>query len=43
VLTILLQLRPDLSLTWASRTMAPSGEVLERLLEGLRRAGVPEE
>ena len=41
-LTVLLQLRPDLSLTWASQNMAPSGDVLDRLLEGLRRAGVPE-
>jgi adenylate cyclase len=41
-LASLLQLRPDLSLTWARQNMAPSGDVLERLLEGLRRAGVPE-
>jgi TolB-like protein len=43
VLSTLLQLRPDLSLTWASQNMAPSGDVLERLLDGLRKAGVPEE
>jgi len=41
-LATILQLRPDLSLTWAKQNMAPSGEVLERLLEGLRRAGIPE-
>jgi TolB-like protein len=42
-LSTLLRLRPDLSLTWASQNMAPSGDVLVRLLEGLRRAGLPEE
>jgi adenylate cyclase len=41
-LSTLLQLRPDLSLTWASQNMAPSGDVLDRLLDGLRKAGVQE-
>jgi adenylate cyclase len=40
--TALLQLRPDFSLTWASENMPVSGDVLDRLLEGLRKAGVPE-
>jgi len=39
----LLRLRPDFSLAWASENMPASGDVLERLLDGLRRAGVPEE
>jgi hypothetical protein len=30
-------------MTWASENMAVSGDVLDRLLEGLRKAGVPEE
>jgi TolB-like protein/class 3 adenylate cyclase/Tfp pilus assembly protein PilF len=40
--TSLLRLRPDFSLAWARKNMPASGDVLERLLDGLRRAGVPE-
>jgi hypothetical protein len=40
--TVLLHLRPDFSLTWAKENMTVSGNVLERLLEHLRTAGVPE-
>ena len=40
--TNLLRLRPNFSLTWASDNMPLSGDILERLLDGLRRAGVPE-
>jgi adenylate cyclase len=39
----LLSRRPDFSLTWARENMPNTGELLERLLEGFRRAGVPEE
>ena len=38
----LMRLRPDFSLTWLSENMAWAGEVGERLLAGLRRAGVPQ-
>jgi adenylate cyclase len=41
-LAALMRLRPDFSLTWLSENMAWAGEVGERLLEGLRRAGVPQ-
>jgi tetratricopeptide (TPR) repeat protein len=37
----LLRLRPEFSLAWASANTAFAGEMLERLLEGLRRAEVP--
>jgi hypothetical protein len=39
----LLGLRPGFSLAWISANMAFAGDPLERLLEGLRKAGVPEE
>jgi hypothetical protein len=40
--TDLLRLRPDFSLTWAGKNVPLTGDILERLLDGLRRAGVPE-
>jgi tetratricopeptide (TPR) repeat protein len=39
----LLRLRPEFSLTWLSENQSPTGELAERLREGLRKAGVPEE
>jgi TolB-like protein len=42
-LATLLRLRPDFSLAWIRENMAFVGDPLERLLVGLRRAGVPEE
>jgi TolB-like protein/Tfp pilus assembly protein PilF len=41
-LATFLGLRPGFSLAWISENMAFAGEVLERLLAGLRKAGVPE-
>jgi adenylate cyclase len=41
-LASLLRLRPDFSLTWVSGTTPLIGEVADRVLEGLRTAGVPE-
>jgi hypothetical protein len=41
-LTTLRRLQPDLSLAWARENMNLSGDPLERFVEGLRRAGVPE-
>jgi TolB-like protein/class 3 adenylate cyclase len=38
----LFRLRPDFSLTWARKNMPLTGDIHERLLEGLRKAGVPE-
>ena len=38
----LLRLRPEYSLTWMSENQAITGELAERLREGLRKAGVPE-
>ena len=38
----LLRLRPDFSLTWAGKNVPLTGDILERFLDGLRRAGVPE-
>ena len=38
----LLRLRPEFSLTWMTENMPPTGEMAERLREGLRKAGVPE-
>ena len=38
----LLRLRPDFSVGWLSENFAYSGEIGERLLDGLRSAGVPE-
>jgi tetratricopeptide (TPR) repeat protein len=37
-----LQLRPDFSMTWASKNMPLTGDIRERLLDGLRKAGAPE-
>jgi hypothetical protein len=39
----LLRLRPEFSLTWMIENLAFTGETAERLCEGLRKAGVPEE
>jgi hypothetical protein len=41
-LAALMRLRPDFSVRWLSENMAWAEEVGERLLEGLRKAGVPE-
>jgi hypothetical protein len=41
-LPALLRLRPDLSLAWLRENMTSAGEMGERLLEGLRKAGVPQ-
>jgi adenylate cyclase len=38
----LLRLRPAFSLAWMKENLPPTGELAERLREGLRRAGVPE-
>jgi tetratricopeptide (TPR) repeat protein len=38
----LLRLRPDFSLTWVNSSIPLIGETAERVLEGLRKAGVPE-
>jgi len=38
----LLRLRPDFSMTWAGKNMPLTGNIRERLLDGLRKAGVPE-
>ncbi len=37
----LFRLRPDFSLAWADETVPLAGEILQRLLDGLRRAGAP--
>jgi adenylate cyclase len=42
-LAALLRVQPDFSLAWASEVMPWAGEIGERLLEGWRRAGVPEQ
>jgi TolB-like protein/Tfp pilus assembly protein PilF len=42
-LPALLGLRPDLSLAWLSENMTFAGEIGERVLEGLRKAGILEE
>jgi adenylate cyclase len=39
----LLRVRPDFSLAWMRQNLPPSGEMLQRLSEGLRKAGIPEE
>ena len=39
----LLRVRPDFTLAWASDNIPHIGEILEHLLEGLRKAGVSEE
>ena len=41
-LVTVLQLRPDFSLSWVRGNTPLTGEVAERVIEGLRRAGVPE-
>jgi hypothetical protein len=41
-MTDLLRLRPDFSLAWATKNMPLTGDIRERLFDGLRRAGVPE-
>jgi hypothetical protein len=41
-LAALLRLRPDFSLAWMNETMPCVGALGERLLEALRKAGVPE-
>ena len=38
----LLRLRPEFSLTWMTENQPLTGELAERLCEGLRKAGVPE-
>jgi len=38
----LLRLRPGFSLAWMKENLPPTGELAEKLREGLRRAGVPE-
>ena len=38
----LLRLRPDYSLPWVTQNQAFTGELANRLYEGLRKAGVPE-
>jgi tetratricopeptide (TPR) repeat protein len=38
----LLRLRPEYTLTWHAENQPASGEMAERLGEGLRKAGVPE-
>jgi len=42
VMTDLLRLRPDFSLTWAGKNLPLTADIRKRLLDGLRRAGVPE-
>jgi tetratricopeptide (TPR) repeat protein len=42
-LAALLRLQPDFSLAWLAEVMPWTGEIGERLLEGWRKAGVPEE
>jgi adenylate cyclase len=41
--TALFRVRPDFSLAWMKQNLPPSGELFQRISEGLRRAGVPEE
>ena len=41
-LTDLLRLQPGLSLAWVNENSALTGEIAERFLEGLRKAGMPE-
>jgi TolB-like protein len=42
-LAVLLRVQPNFSLAWVSEVMPWAGEIGERLLEGWRRAGVPEQ
>ena len=39
----LLRLRPEFSLAWMTENMPPAGQMAERIREGLRKVGVPEE
>jgi hypothetical protein len=39
----LLGLRPEFSLAWMTENLPPTGELNERLRDGLRKAGMPEE
>jgi len=39
----LLQLRPEFSLNWMGENLPATGELADRLREGLRKAGLPEE
>jgi len=39
---LLLGVRPEFSLNWMTENMPNTGEVSERMREGLRKAGVPE-
>ena len=41
--SILLRQRPHFSLRWMRENLPFSGDILERLLAGLRKAGLPEE
>jgi TolB-like protein/Tfp pilus assembly protein PilF len=41
-MTDLLRLRPDFSLAWAEKNLPLTGDIRERLLNGLRHAGAPE-
>jgi hypothetical protein len=38
----LLRLQPEFSLIWMTENAPQTGELAERLCEGLRKAGVPE-
>ena len=38
----LLRLRPEFTLAWMADNLPQRGEIAERMREGLRRAGVPE-
>jgi len=38
----LLRLWPQFSLAWMAENMPPTGEIAERLRDGLHKAGVPE-
>ena len=38
----LVRLRPEFSLSWLTANQPITGELAERLCEGLRKAGVPE-
>jgi hypothetical protein len=41
--TILRRLQPEFSIAWIDQQSPTAGEVGERLCDGLRKAGVPEE
>jgi adenylate cyclase len=42
-LATLLRLRPDFSLAWVISNTPLTGDIAERIIEGLRKAGMPEE